>query len=115
MPGPDVGHYVGRLLAAEYAVGTLEAGWLFALVLVMPGHVALHREATAASRTTEGLVVGAFRMVDVPHAVLRIIRRHRRRAVLTKVSVIVSVLDFKALARLERQVEVQKRGHSVVT
>lgn len=114
MPGPDVGHYVGRLLAAEFAIGTLEAGWLVALVLVMPGHVALNGEATAASGTAEGLVIGAFRMVDVPHAVLRIIIRHRHgRAVLTKVSVI--VLDFKALARLEREVQVQQRGRRVET
>lgn len=77
MPGPDVGHYVGRLLAAEFAVGTLEAGWLVALVLVMPGHVALDGKATTAFGTAEGLVVDAFRMVNIPHAAVRIIIRRR--------------------------------------
>lgn len=101
MPDPNVGHYIGRLLAAEFAVGTLEAGWLVALVLVMPGHVALDGEATAASGTAIGLVVGVFQIV--PHAVVRIIIRHQYGAVLTKVFLI--VLGLKA--RLQRQVQIQ--------
>lgn len=115
MPGPDVGHYVGRLLAAEFAVGTLEAGWLAAFVFVMPGHVSLDSEATAASGTVKGLVVGtAFQMVDVPRAALRIIIRHRHgRAVLIKVSVI--TLGLKTFARLHRKVQIQQRGRRVET
>lgn len=100
MPGPNVGHYIGRLLAAEFAVGTLEAGWLVALVLIMSGPVALDGEGTAASGTAIGLVVGVFRIVNVPHAVVRIIIRHRY-GVLTKVFLIVL-----GLARLQRQVQI---------
>lgn len=112
MPGPNVGHYIGRLLAAEFAVGTLEAGWLVALVLIMPGHVALDGEGTAASGTAIGLVVGVFRIVNVPHAVVRIIIRHRY-GVLTRVFLI--VLGLKALARLQRQVEIQQWDRRVET
>lgn len=112
MPGPNVGHYIGRLLAAEFAVGTLEAGWLVALVLIMPGHVALDGEATATSGTAKGLVVGIFRMVNVPHAAVRIIIRHRY-GVLTKVFLI--VLGLKALARLQRQVQIQQWDRRVET
>lgn len=78
MSGPDVRHHVGRLLAAELAIGTLEAWLLPALVLVVPGHIALDSEAAAALGTTEGLVVGerALRMIGISHAALRIIIRH---------------------------------------
>lgn len=78
MLGPDVRHHIGRLLAAELAIGTLEARRLAALVLVMPGHIALDGEAAATLGTTEGLVVDdrALRMIDISHAAMRkIIRR----------------------------------------
>lgn len=109
---PNVGHYIGRLLAAEFAVGALEAGWLVALVLVMPGHVALDGEATVASGTAVGLV----QIVNVPHAAVRIIIRHRYGAVLTKVSLIVLGLrDCNALARMQRHVQIQQWDRRVET
>jgi len=78
MLGSDVRHHIGRLLAAELAIGTLEARRLAALVLVMPGHIAFDGEAAATPGTTEGLVVGdrVLRMIDISHAAMRkIIRR----------------------------------------
>lgn len=58
MLGSNVGHHVGRLLAAKLAVRTLKARLLATLVLVMPGHVSLDGEAATASRTAVRLVVG---------------------------------------------------------
>lgn len=76
MSGPDVRHHVRCLLAAEFAIGTLEARLLPALVLVVPGHIALDSEAAAALGTTEGLVVGerALRMIGTSHTAVIIIR-----------------------------------------
>lgn len=55
MPGPDVGHHVGRLLATKLAIRTLEPGRLAALVFKVPGHVALDGEASSALGATERL------------------------------------------------------------
>lgn len=68
MLGPDVRHHVGCLLAAELAIGTQKARRLAALVLVMPGHIALDSEALLALGTTVGLVVEALRMISITHA-----------------------------------------------
>lgn len=67
--GSDVRHHVGRLLAAENAVGTLKTRRLAALVLPMPGHVTLNGEATTALGAREGflrgLCVAGLRIVAV--------------------------------------------------
>jgi len=80
MPGSNVRHHVGRLLTAELAIRALETRRLAALVLVMPGHIALDSETAAALGTTkEGLVVGerALRMIGISHTAVRIIIRPR--------------------------------------
>lgn len=77
MPGPDVRHHIGRLLAAERAIGTLEARLLAALVPEMPGHIALSSEAAAALVETRdvGLVIGERTLRrGLPYAAVRIIR-----------------------------------------
>lgn len=55
VPRSYVGHYVGRLFATKLAVRALESWRLAALVLVVPGHVPLDGEATAAFRARERL------------------------------------------------------------
>lgn len=93
--GPDVGHDVGRLLAAELAVGALEARRLAALVLEVPGHVALDGEAAAALGTAE-------RLIGVPHFVaVRVIT--------------VVALGVEAFAGLQDVIEVQLRDRRVET
>jgi len=80
--GSNVGHHVGRLLAAKLAVGTLEARFLTALVFVMPGHVALDGEAATALGTAERLVVGERALlirIHHSHAAVRVVIRHRSR------------------------------------
>ena len=117
MPGPNVRHHVGRLLAAELAIGTLEARRLTALVLVMPGHIALDSEAAAALGTTERFVVAErdLRMIGISHATMReVIRRPRHgRAVLAKISI--AAIGLEALAGLQYEVQIQLRSRRVKT
>lgn len=90
MPGPDVRHHVGRLLAAELAIGAQEARRLAALELEMPGHIALDSKALLALWTTERLVGGVLRMIS--HA-----------------TVVIAAFDLKILAGLKHQVQIQLR------
>lgn len=92
MPGPDVRHHVGRLLAAEIAIGAQEARRLAALELVMPGHIALDSKALLALGTTERLVGGALRMIGISHA-----------------TVVIAAFDLEVLAGLKHQVQIQLR------
>lgn len=92
--GPDVGHDVGRLFAAELAVGALEARRLAALVLVVPGHVALDGEAAAALGATE-------RLVGVPHVAVRVVA--------------VVALGVEAFAGLQDVIEIQLWDRRVET
>lgn len=55
MPGTDVGHHVGRLLATKLAVGTLEPRRLAALIFQVSCHVPFNREAPSALGATERL------------------------------------------------------------
>lgn len=116
MPGPDVRHHVRRLLAAKLAIGALEARLLTALILVMPGHIALDSEAAAAFRTTEGLVIGgrALRIIGISHAAVREVTRPRHgRAVRAKVPI--AAFSFETLAGLQYEVQIQMRGRCVKT
>ena len=107
VPGPDVGHDVGRLLATELAVRALEPGRLAALVLEVPGHVALDGEATsalgAAERLPEAVGERALR-VRVPHPGLGVVigqgPRHRRATGLLLASLAIVPLAVVPLARL---------------
>lgn len=118
MPGPNVRHHVGRLLAAELAIRALEARRLTALVLVVPGHIALDSEAAAALGTTERFVVGErdLRMIGISHATMREVIRHRPRhgrAVLAKIPI--AAIGLEALAGLQHEVQIQLRGCRVKT
>lgn len=82
VPGSDVRHHVGGLLATELAIRTLEPRRLAALVLEMPGHVPLYGEASSALRTTERLpeaIVERSLGVGVPHPGLGVVIRQRPR------------------------------------
>lgn len=104
VPGPDVRHHVGRLLAAELAIGTLEAWRLAALVLVMPGHIALDSEAAAALGATVGLVVGHALRIGISRAAVRVVA-------LTEVPI--AAFGLEALAGLQHEVEIQLRSRRV--
>lgn len=93
--GSDVGHHVGRLLAAELAVGALEARLLTAFVPPMPGHVALNGETTAAFRARVEFL-GVF-----PHVTVRIVT--------------VVALGLEVLTGLQNEVQVQLRDRRVET
>lgn len=109
MPCSDVRHHVGRLLATELAIRTLEPGRLTALVFQVPGHVALDGEASSALGATERFpeALGERSLgVSVPRAGLSIVirQRPRRRRRATGIALAnfptVAALVLERLARL---------------